>query len=128
MRPALAALALPALLAACDIGTTSPGGLPASARIDGNTVTLDFGGGTCAVSPEVATGLADSFSVRVPASCPGVVEVGVARLSGPDLHVVRIVPSVLGPLAATGQAPGLSGIEVTVMIRGGAIGGYVWAP
>lgn len=123
-----AALAALALLAACDAGTGTGGRLPTSARIDGNTVTLAFASGTCTVAPEVATGLGHSFSVRVPASCPGVIEVGVARLSGPDQHVVRIVPAVLAPLTASGQAAGLTGIEVTVMVAGGAIGGYVWAP
>ncbi len=127
MRLSVAIAAL-ALLAACDAGIGTGGALPVAARIDGNNVTLDFAGGSCTVAPEVATGLGDSFSVRLPASCPGVIEVGVARLSGADQHVVRIVPSVLAPLAASGQAAGLSGIEVMVMVAGGALGGYVWAP
>lgn len=119
------ALCLPVLaltgLAACDM--PSAGGVPASAALDGNTVTL--AGGCQATAPQ-GIGLTDSFSVVYP--CPGIIEIGVARLRDPDVHVVQIVPIAVGPLMTSGQSNAIAAIEVTVMFNGGSVAGYVGAP
>lgn len=120
LSPSLAALAL-AGLAACDMPTTA--GVPASAALDGNTVTL--AGGCRAAAPQ-GIGLTDSFSVVYP--CPGIVEIGVARLRDPDVHVVQIVPIAVGPLSTSGQSAAVAAIEVTVMFNGGSVAGYVGRP
>lgn len=125
--PTILFLAAAAALAACDI---APGatGFPQAVRLDGNTVTLDYPGGSCTAAAPAGIGLSEGFSIPLPQTCPGVVEIGVARLRDPDVHVVQIVPAHLGPLSARGQAAGIAQIEVIVMLRGGAIAGYVGTP
>lgn len=128
MRTVLALTAIAALaLSACDdMGVSA--GLPQAAALEGNTLTLSWGGSTCRVTPPDGTALSAPFSVVRPPGCPGVVEVGVARLTNPDVHVVQIVPASLAPLALSGQAPGIARTEVTVMVAGGAIAGFVGGP
>ncbi|MCC7321527.1 MAG: hypothetical protein IT542_11200 [Rubellimicrobium sp.] len=126
MRLLPALLCLP-FLAACAAGIGG-GAPPAEVALDGNVLTLSGAGGRCTAAAPEGTGIGDSFSLRLPPSCPGVIEIAVSRQRGPSAHVVQIIPDVMGPLALRGQAPGLTLVEVTVMVAGGALGGYAARP